>query len=186
VAVLAQVLEGQLAPDLVQGMRGMGHCDETQPHERIAGKPGGMREQMARSTRRCISASSVPLSTVSYSSMCVCGRSSPNRAKHCSNSHVGKTISTARRSSGSQPAASCRPHLQGAASSSNDLARRYRTSPSASGVPCGRHFEGLDAEQGFDLLHRISDRRLALVKDRCGLGIAAGVDHGQKGPPLLQ
>ena len=38
-------------------------------------KPGGTSEQIARSTRRCTSASSVPLSTVSYSSMRVSGRS---------------------------------------------------------------------------------------------------------------
>ena len=46
--------------------------------------------------------------------------------------------------------------------------------------------EYLHAEQRLDLLHGIGHRRLALVQRFGGLGIAAGIDHGQQGAPLFQ
>ena len=46
--------------------------------------------------------------------------------------------------------------------------------------------EHLHAAAALDLLHGIGDRGLALVQRRGRLGIAAGVDHGQQGAPLLE
>ena len=46
--------------------------------------------------------------------------------------------------------------------------------------------ERAHAQLGFDLLHGITDGRLALVQGLGGVGVAALVDHGQQGLPLIQ
>ncbi len=48
------------------------------------------------------------------------------------------------------------------------------------------HFEDFHTEQRFHFLHRVGNRRLTLVQCRCGLGITAGIDHGQQGTPLFE
>ena len=97
-------------------------------------------------------------------------------------------ISTASRSSGSQPAARLPAAPSSApASSSSALARRYRTSPVGGQMGLAAdHLEDLHAQERFDFLHGVGDGGLALVQRGGGLRIAAGVDHGQQRAPLFQ
>ena len=46
--------------------------------------------------------------------------------------------------------------------------------------------EYFDPEERLHLLHGVGHRGLALVQGESGLGVAAGVDHGEQGAPLLQ
>src|SRR6266404_5072244 len=113
--------------------------------------------------------------------MRVWGRSSAKRAKHCNSSQVGKMISTARLSSGSQPCAKLPAAISSEPASSNSaLAGRRQVSLAAD------HFEHLVPQQRLQLLHRVGHRGLTFVKIFSGLRVSAGIDDGQQGAPLVQ
>ena len=151
--------------------------------------PGGISEQIARSTRRCSSASSVPLSTVSYSSMRVSGRSR-RKQRQALQQQPGRKDDLHRQLQLALPAG--RERAAGPFERLGLLEQRLGApvehfAGRRSAAPCGpESSNSLTSQLRLDFLHCIGDRRLALVQPGGCLRVATGVDHSLQGTPLLE
>ena len=183
----AQVAQRELAPERVQRMAGCAYRARAEAHQGSPRKPGGTGGEIARSACPWSSASPVPPSTDSITSIRVCGL-------RCRSARG--TPAAARSGTGSPPpAGSALPSPAEARARPLDAGRvlEQRPRPAVEHLPGRRQhrlaagdLERLDAELRLELLHGVGDRRLALVQRLGGLRVAAGVDDRHQRAPLLE
>ena len=188
VAVLAQILQRQLAPEPVQRMLGMRRGDEAQPHQRIAGEA---RRHLRANRQINLTLQQRLLGAAEHALVQLDARLRPL---------LGEAREALQQQPGGKDDLHREPQLRfparGQAAGSTFQCAGFLEQRLGAPVQhlAGRremrlaadHLEYLHAEQRFDLLHGIGHRRLALVQHLGGLGIAAGIDHGQQRTPLLQ